>query len=137
MTMYVRDATGAEMYYEIDRHGKLSYGGGVKARLFQTTWSDSMTSSEIAQVRSVLESQNWFRPEPESTNQPPEHVYRVTIDARERRKHFKVKGEHQALKPLHQILAKVALRRLEPTLRSLPEPSIRQTTTQPATQPGS
>jgi hypothetical protein len=137
ITMYVRDATSAESYFEVDRSGTLGFGGGVKARLFQPTWSGPMMPEEIQQLRALLEAQDWFREKPGSTDQPPEQVYRVTIDAPQRRTQFKVNGENQALAAIHQMLAKAALRRLEPTLRSLPEPNIRQSTTQPATQPSS
>lgn len=137
MTMYIRDATDAESYFEIDRSGTLGFGGGIKARLFHTTWSGPMTAEEIQQLRAMFEAHDWFREDPQSTDQPPEQVYRVTIDAPERRGQFKVKGENQALAAIHQKLAKAALRRLEPTLRTLPEPSIKQSTTQPATQPAS
>lgn len=137
MTMYVRDATDAESYFEVDRSGTLGFGGGIKARLFQTTWAGPMKPDEIQQLRAMFEAQDWFREDPRSTDQPPEQVYRVTIDAPQRRTQFKVKGENQALAGIHQMLAKAALRRLEPTLRTLPEPSIKQSTTQPATQPSS
>jgi hypothetical protein len=137
MTMYVRDATGAESYYEVHRDGTLGFGGGLQARLFQTTWSGPMTAEEIAQIRAALEAQNWFRQPPRSTNQPADHIYRITIDAPERQKQFRVKGDTQALRPLHEIFSRIALRRLEPVLRGLPEPSIRQSTSQPATAPGS
>src|SRR5262245_28211165 len=97
LTMYVHDASGAETYYHVQRNGQLGFGGGLKARFFQTTWSDQMSSDDIHQLRALLEAQNWFRPPPQSTNVPPEHVYRVVINAPENRKQFRVKGESEAL----------------------------------------
>lgn len=135
LTMYVHDGTGAETYYHVQRDGSLGFGGGLKARFFQTTWADQMSSDEINQLRGLLAAQNWFRPPPESTNRPPEHVYRVVINAPENHKQFRVKGESEALRPIHNWLDAIARRRLEPELRSLPAPSRVQQTQPSSTQP--
>jgi hypothetical protein len=121
--MYMRDATQAEMYYEVHRDGTLGFGGGIKARLNNTTWTGTLTPDELKEFQRLLAAEDWFKEKPASTHAPEKHLYRVEINAPENRRKFTVKGESERLRPIQQLLAKACLRRLEDDLKILPPPS--------------
>jgi len=123
MTMFLRDATGAEALYQVHDDGTLGFGGGWRARLGSVTWTGPLTTDEITQLRDLLAQHHWFRPPPTATGQPPDQMYRVDIHSPEGRSQFRIKGEHPDLQPIQALLARAALRRLESDLERLPKPS--------------
>ena len=123
MTMFVRDATKSEVYYEVDEHGTLGYGGGLSARMGTAKWTGPLTPEEIQQLRDLLAQQDWFKAKPQSTLQPPEHLYRVSIAAPENSVRITVKGENEKVEPIREQLATAALRRQNEDLKQLPLPS--------------
>lgn len=129
--MFVRDDTGAESLYQVNRDGTLNFGGGFNALAGHTTWTGQMTPREIQELRELIETHHWFTANPDSTQQPPGMLYRVAIDAPQVQKHFTVKGESPDVQPVRELLARIALRRLEGELKRLPQPSL-----QPSLKPG-
>jgi hypothetical protein len=125
-TMAVRDETGAEEYFEIDRKGLLGWGGGTAARLTKVTFTTQLTDEELQQFREMLRAADWFRTKPVSTNKPPEFQYRVMINSPESRRTFTIKGDHPDLVPIRALLSEAARRRLKQDLNRLPEPSMKQ-----------
>ncbi len=124
LSLYVRDASGAEMLYDVKRDGTLSFGGGMDARLGNTTWTGMMTEEEIRQLHELLSQREWFKAKLRSTDEPEGVLYRVSINAPQSRRRFTLKGEHESVKPVRELLEKVALRRLEGDLERLPKPSL-------------
>ena len=135
MTMYARSSDGAESLYEIRKNGTLAFGGGMDARLDSPKWTGDMTDDEIARMRQLLEQCNWLRPTPKAMDRPEgdQRLYRIWLTAPGVVKQFSLKGEHPSLQPLRELFERAALRRLEPDLQKLPQPSIREQ--KPATMP--
>lgn len=126
--MFVRDGTGAESYYEVERDGTLRFGGGMDARLERTSWSGSMSPEEIATLERLLRLHGWYERRPASTNVPQDQVYRVKLSAPQvkglaNRTSFRLKGESPDVQPVRELLERLALRRLAPQLQRLPQPS--------------
>lgn len=139
--MFVRDGSGAESLYQVNRDGSIEFGGGMKARLDDTAWKGQLTPDEIHQLRELVESHGWYQRNPASTDQPPKMIQRVTLNSPQVRRRFRVKGESPDVAPIRELLDHAALRRLEPDLERLPQPSAQRqppgagATTEPATQP--
>lgn len=124
LRMFVRDASGAESLYQVNRDGSIEFGGGVNARLDRTTWKGQLTLDEIQRLRSLIESHGWYERNPPSTGEPPDMLYRVTINSTQARKRFKVMGESSEVAPVRDVLFHAALRRVQPDLERLPQPSV-------------
>ncbi len=123
LSMFSRDATGAEVLYEVKQDGTLGFGGGLSARLDKTTWTGALTPEESQELHRLLEEQNWFQDDPPSDGQPEGQTYRVMINTAECRRRFSIEGESPGLKRLRELLAKASLRRLDSDLKKLPLPS--------------
>lgn len=123
MTLFVRDETRSESFYQVTTDGSLSWAGGMAARLHSPKWTGPMTEDEIAQLRALLAARNYFRAKPPSTQVPEDHIYRVSINSPEHRTRFTVKGMSAEIEPIRELLATASLRRLEEDLNRLPLPS--------------
>src|SRR5262245_1146935 len=122
LSMYVRDETRSEVFYQVTRDGVLHFGGGLDARLESTSWAGALTEPELAQLRQLLEAQDWFQTKPVSTKTPEDCLYRVSLRTPQVSKRFTVKGENTALEPVRELLAQASRRRLDATLERLPQP---------------
>jgi hypothetical protein len=127
------DETGSERLYRVAKDGTISFGGGFKARVGSTTWTGQMTEQEQRELLDVIREQEWFTREIESTGQPDDRVYRVTVNAAEGHERFKVVGCNPRVESVEAVLEQICRRRLDEDLKRLPEPSIRE---RPTTQPG-
>lgn len=127
MTLFVRDATQAEEFYQVTPDGTLGWAGGMYARLHSPKWTGPLTEDEIAQLRQLIAERDYFRTKPPSTEEPPKQIYRVLINSPEHRTRFVVKGHSGELEPIRALLAKASLRRLERDLNRLPPPSSQRT----------
>jgi hypothetical protein len=123
LTLFVRDATEAEAFFQVNADGTLGWAGGIYARLHSPKWTGAMTAEEIAQLRQLINDRDFFRVRPASSEEPPKQIYRILINAPEHRARFTVKGHSPELEPIRELLAKASLRRLEDDLNRLPAPS--------------
>ncbi len=124
--LMLRDETGSEALYRVDRDGNISFGGGLDARLGKTSWTGAMTDDELRELRDLLAAQDWFRQKPVATDEPRQRVYAVSLHAPENRTRFRVRGENQQLEPLRAFLHRLSLRRLEDDLNRLPQPGLQR-----------
>ena len=135
LSMYVRDETGAESLYKVTRDGTLGFGGGLNARLDHTTWSGPLFPEELRQLHDLLAAADWFKAKPESTGQPEQKIYRISLNSKEKVRSFRLKGDHLQIKPIRDLLDTASLRRLEVDLRRLPEPNLPREMKTPTTAP--
>ena len=109
--------------YRVNRDGTLGFGGGADARNCRISWTGPMTADEIKALRSLLDRHGWFSHGPASTGEPPQREYRIKLTWEGGRRRYTVKGASPDVTPIDQLLERIARRRLDPFLDSLPRPS--------------
>jgi hypothetical protein len=137
LTLYVRDASGAEEYYEVKRDGAFAFGGGMNARFQRTTWTTQLTAQEKA-LRDLMVDNGWFSKAVRSTKTPPDARYTIDAKSSAGRLHKRIEGENDRVEPVRLWLRDIANRRLEIDLERQPRPSSERQppgATQPTTQP--
>jgi len=122
LSMYVRDATFAEEFYEIDRNDQLGFGGGLDARFNRATWNIAMTADEQMELNTLIERLDWMGGDLKSTHEPPKFIYRIQVRNETGHARYDLKGDHPQVSPIRELLHAISLRRLEPELQKLPEP---------------
>jgi hypothetical protein len=126
LEMFVRGEANLAALYRVEPAGTISFGGGADALNRQVTWTGPMTAAEIDELRSLLDRHGWFAKAPGSTGEPPQRSYRIRLTTPEgRRRHFWVRGASEDVTPIHDLLERLARRRLDAdhVIESLPRPS--------------
>ena len=113
------------MLYRVSADGTIGYGGGADARNRTITWTGQMTPGEIDELRALLQQHGWFRGAPRSTGEPKERVSRIKLSHAGRSHSYKVRGRSPDVTPVEKLLDRVARRRLERFLESLPKAETR------------
>jgi hypothetical protein len=132
LTLDVRDASGAEEYYEIKRDGSFGFGGGMDARFQRITWTTQLTADEMRSLRDLMKQHGWFNGELRSTNQPKDARYAAKASCDEGSLSKRIAGENDRIEPVRHALREIANRRLQTDLERQPKPSTQRP---PATQP--
>jgi hypothetical protein len=138
LTLYVRDGSGAEEYYEVKRDGAFAFGGGMNARFQRTTWTTQLAPQEMQALRDLMVDNGWFRKAVRSTKAPPEARYAIDAKTSEGTLHKRIEGENDRVESVRLWLRDIANRRLEIDLERQPRPSSERQppgATQPTTQP--
>ncbi len=126
LTMFSRDGTDAEEYFKVSPDGTLGFGGGMNARLEKISWTGPMTVEELKLLGELIATHDWCKRDWVSTRQPEKALYRMSLQTAECRRTIRVKGEHPDVDPVRDLLRKASLRRLQPDLDRLPQPSIKK-----------
>ena len=133
LTLDLRDASGAEEYYTVDRDGLLGFGGGLDARFERVSYEAMLTADDMQALQQLIDDQGLLNSPLTSSNLPKDVRYSVKIRTREDSLTKNLKGENAKLEALRAQLKQFANRRLTPELERQPRPSA---ATQPAaTQP--
>jgi|RhiMethySRZTD1v2_1073278.scaffolds.fasta_scaffold01393_20 hypothetical protein len=133
LTLDLRDASGAEEYYTVDRDGLLGFGGGLDARFERVSYEAMLTADDMQALQRLIDEQELLDSPLTSSNQPKDVRYSVKIRTREDSINKNLKGENARLEAMRAQLKQFANRRLTPELERQPRPSAG---TQPAaTQP--
>jgi hypothetical protein len=135
-----QDETGSDRLYRVDSDGAISFGGGFQALVGNTSWTGQLTKQEEQELLDVIRQQAWFASKIESTNEPKDRVYRVTVRTVEGHRRFKVVGANERVAAVEAVLERICRQRFDEDLKRLPTPSIEQqqpanASTQPASSP--
>ena len=130
LTLDLRDASGAEEYYTVDRDGLLGFGGGLDARFERVSYEAMLTADDMRALQRLINEQGLLDMPLTSSHQPKDVRYSVKIRTREDSLTKNLKGENAKLEALRAQLKQFADRRLMPELERQPRPSV---ATQPAT----
>jgi len=122
LTMYVRDASLAEAYYEVSSKGEFGFGGGLDARFTRASWTTPLTETDLNELNALIEQNNWIGGDFKSTNEPKSFIYRIDVRNPAGHRRHDLKGDHPNVAPVRDWLHTISLRRLEPDLQKLPEP---------------
>ncbi len=109
--------------YRVDQDGSIHFGGGKDAQLNKTSWAGKLTQQEIEQLRASLDEQGWFTAEPASSSTDADRKYRIELRWPEGNRSYKVAGKGSKIAPIEDLLIKIANRRHDVFLDSLPQGS--------------
>ncbi len=112
--------------YRVDQDGALHFGGGLDGRLGKTSWTGQMSAGEIQELRDLLTRHDWFGADPVSTGDPPGWSYDIKLTWPQGRRSFRVIGRSPAVDPIEEFLDRIARRRFDAFLDTLPKPSSEQ-----------
>ncbi len=122
LELHVSGPQNLAVLYRVEPDGTIAYGGGPDARARRTTWTGRMTDQEIAELRSLLERHGWLDRKPASTGEPRALVSRIEVKGPGGFHRYTVRGESTDVEPVQEFLDRVARRRLDEVLDSLPRP---------------
>lgn len=127
LTMMVETPDDSIAYFRVERDGRLAFAGGRDAIQGEPSWTGDLRDEEIELLHERLERGGWFAPgfPDRSTIEPGsagEIEYRVTLSSERGNVRFTLAGRHPAVTPVHDLLHEASLRRLEPILKTLPQP---------------
>ncbi len=125
LELLVQGEANLAVLYRVSEDGTIGYGGGADARNRTITWTGQMTPGEIDELRALLQQHGWFRGAPRSTGEPQERVSRIKLSHAGRSHSYKVRGSSPEVTPIEQLLDRVARRRFERFLESLPKAATR------------
>lgn len=133
LTLDLRDASGAEEYYTVDRDGLLGFGGGMDARFERVSYEGLLSPTDMADLERLIQEQGLLDSPLASSNMPKDVRYSVKIRTRNDSMSKNLKGENAKLEALRAMLRDFANRRLTPDLERQPKPSVgtRPAATQP------
>lgn len=132
ITLDLRDKTGAEEFYTVDRDGLFSFGGGMNARFEKPSYTAMLAEADMQRLDAVIEQQRLLTEPLNSTNQPDNVRYELKIKRSGDSVNKTVKGDNSRVEALRAVLREFANRRLESELERQPKASG---ATQPATSP--
>jgi hypothetical protein len=137
LTLDLRDASGAEEFYTVNRDGAFGFGGGMDARFERVTWNTELTAEEMQTLRDLIVSNGWFSNSLHSTKQPKEARYSIEAKSSDGSVHKRIEGENDRVEPVRLWLRDVANRRLQIDLERQPRASVERQPagTQPTTRP--
>ncbi len=121
LELLVHGEANLAVLYRVSEDGMIGYGGGADARNRTITWTGQMTPGEIDELRALLQQHGWFDGAPRSTGEPQERVSRIKLSHAGRSNSYKVRGRIPDVTPIEQLLDRVARRRFERFLESLPK----------------
>ncbi len=125
LELRVHGEANLAVLYRVSEDGTIGYGGGADARNRTITWTGQMTPGEIDELRALLQKHGWFRGAPRSTGEPRKRVSRIKLSHDGRRHSYKVRGRSPDITPVEELLDRVARRRFERFLESLPKAPTR------------
>ncbi len=125
LELLVHGEANLAVLYRVSEDGMIGYGGGADARNRTITWTGQMTAGEIDELRALLHQHGWFGGAPRSTGEPKERVSRIKLSHAGRSHSYKVRGRSPDVTPIEQLLDRVARRRFERFLESLPKAGTR------------
>lgn len=106
--------------YRIEQDGSIHFGGGLDAQQNKTSWTSHLTEQDIMQLIALLNKHGWFNELPYSLNMEADRKYSVKLQWPGGRKSFKVQGRSLYVAPIEDLLVKIANRRHDVFLESLP-----------------
>ena len=109
--------------YLVEQDGSIHFGGGQDAQLNKTSWTEQLTKQDVEQLRALLNEHGWFTAEPVSSSVDADRKYRIELRWPGGHRSFKVTGKGSMIAPIEDLLAKIANRRHEVFLESLPKAS--------------
>lgn len=121
LEMFLRDATNAEKLFRVE-DGELHFGGGLDARLRQTTWSTPLSDHDLTAIADAIDRVGWPRTKPAFSGEPEEQFWRISVRTQRGFARFKGRGRSDAAQQVHDVLDSIALRRLDRDLERLPKP---------------
>jgi hypothetical protein len=124
--LFVDHGDGALELYRVERDGTIHFGGGRDARERRTTWQDRLSDAEIADLEQVIADHGGFRLVPDSSAEPRDRTARLTLRSGDGTIRHEVRGGSEAIESLRSALDRIARRRHDRVLQSLPEPGPRR-----------
>src|SRR5688572_19130414 len=82
LTLDLRDVSGAEEYYTVDRDGLLGFGGGLDARFERVSYEGMLTADDMQALQRLIDEQGLLDSPLTSSNQPKDVRYSVKIRTR-------------------------------------------------------
>lgn len=122
LSMLMVDARGgAAARYEVRQDGTLGFSGGLDAHFDRITWTGPMTDEEIEVLLDLMEEHQWFERSPLGSSEPEGLTYRIDLSGPEGRKRFRISGRAETVTAVESLLDRIARRRFEPILDTLPK----------------
>lgn len=134
LSLDLRDASGAQEYYTVDRDGQFGFGGGLNARFQRVTYTAQLSDDDMRRLRETIESQRLLDGSLTSSNQPKSVYFRIKLKFGDDDLRKNLKGDNDRMQALRVVLRDFATRRLEPELDRQPKASA---TTRPGGGPTS
>lgn len=107
--------------YRVEQDGSIHFGGGQDAQFNRTSWTGQLTRQEIEQLRASLHEHGWFTAEPTSSSIDADRKYHIELRWPGGHRNFKVTGKGSKIAAIEDILVKIANRRHDVFLESLPK----------------
>ena len=121
LEMQVEDEGNFAVIYRLNPDRTLSFSGGADVRDNETTWAGMMTNEEIETLYGLLHEHHWLDGGPADAEMPSDRVTRIHLRWPGGRLHTTVRGRSADVSPVEAHLSRIANRRLEPYLESLPK----------------
>lgn len=123
LEMSIKGKGNLAALYRVEKDGSIHFGGGQDAQLNKTTWTGQLTKLEVEQLRATLDEHGWFTAEPDSSSVDADRKYRIDLRWPGGHRSFKVTGKGSMIAPIEYLLVKIANRRHDVFLESLPKAS--------------
>lgn len=107
--------------YRVEQDGSIHFGGGMDARINKTSWTGQLTEQDIEHLRASLDEHGWFTQDPASSSIDSDRKYRIDLRWPGGHRSFKVTGKGPKIAQIEDLLAKIANRRHDVFLESLPK----------------
>jgi hypothetical protein len=124
ITLDLRDATGAQEYYTVDRDGLLGFGGGMNARFERATYTAQLSEDDMRRLREIIEAERLLDGSLASSNQPKSVYYRIKIKFGDDDLSKNIKGTNERIEGFRIVLRDLANRRLAAELERQPKASV-------------
>lgn len=121
MKMSITGKDNLAAIYRVEQDGSIHFGGGQDAQLNKTSWTGQLTKQDVEQLRALLTEHGWFSAEPASSSTDADRKYRIDLRWPGGHRSFKVTGKGSMIAPIEDLLAKIANRRHDVFLESLPK----------------
>jgi hypothetical protein len=123
LDLWLRGEENLAIYYEVAQEGTIGFGGGADGRQRRISWTGPLTDDEIERLRELLQRDGWYTGDVVATGEPRKREVRIHLCWPGGGKRYKLRGESPDIAPVLDLLEEASRRRLEGTLRELPQPS--------------
>lgn len=106
----------------VDENGRISYGGGYDALQEKTTWHGEITNHQQLKFDELVASSDWLEKNVIRSN--PKYGFEIHIRHGIVDNSFLLPLSDNAARSMFDFLQSIAIARLQPTLNSLPKPSM-------------